>query len=101
MITCPTIGQRQRDLFSILAECEKIGYTGPNKAAQILRKGRSNIVALILADSIAYTVSDPVASTFIKGVSRVLQQQGKHLLNKYKLLPMVMLIYSYWRRFLT
>ena len=65
---------------AILAECEKIGYTGPNKAAQILRKGRSNIVALILADSIAYTVSDPVASTFIKGVSRVLQQQGKHLL---------------------
>ncbi|HAI72739.1 MAG TPA: LacI family transcriptional regulator, partial [Alteromonas australica] len=48
---------------AILAECEKIGYTGPNKAAQILRKGRSNIVALILADSIAYTVSDPVAST--------------------------------------
>ena len=65
---------------AILAECEKIGYTGPNKAAQILRKGRSNIVALILADSIAYTVSDPVASTFIKGVSRILQQQGKHLL---------------------
>lgn len=64
----------------ILAQCEKIGYTGPNKAAQILRKGRSNIVALVLADSIAYTVSDPVASTFIKGVSKVLQQQGKHLL---------------------
>jgi len=64
----------------ILAECDRIGYTGPNKAAQILRKGRSNIVALVLADSIPYTVSDPVASTFIKGVSSILQQQGKHLL---------------------
>ena len=36
----------------ILAQCKKIGYSGPNKAAQILRKGTSNIVALVLADSI-------------------------------------------------
>jgi DNA-binding LacI/PurR family transcriptional regulator len=64
----------------ILAQCERIGYSGPNKAAQILRKGTSNIVALVLADSIAYMVSDPVASTFIKGVSTTLQRQGKHLL---------------------
>ena len=64
----------------ILLQCERIGYSGPNKAAQILRKGTSNIVALVLADSIAYMVSDPVASTFIKGVSTTLHQQGKHLL---------------------
>ncbi len=64
----------------ILAQCKKIGYSGPNKAAQILRKGTSNIVALVLADSISYMVSDPVASTFIKGVSTALKQQGKHLL---------------------
>lgn len=64
----------------ILAQCKKIGYSGPNKAAQILRKGKSNIVALVLADSISYMVSDPVASTFIKGVSAELQGTGKHLL---------------------
>ncbi|WP_394221235.1 LacI family DNA-binding transcriptional regulator [Alteromonas gracilis] len=64
----------------ILAQCKKIGYSGPNKAAQILRKGKSNIVALVLADSISYMVSDPVASTFIKGVSSALQNTGKHLL---------------------
>lgn len=64
----------------ILEACQRIGYHGPNKAAQILRKGQSNIVALVLADSISYTVSDPVASTFIKGVSTALQAQQKHLL---------------------
>ncbi|MCZ8529799.1 LacI family DNA-binding transcriptional regulator [Alteromonas sp. PRIM-21] len=64
----------------ILAQCKRIGYSGPNKAAQILRKGTSNIVALVLADSISYMVSDPVASTFIKGVSSALQENGKHLL---------------------
>jgi len=72
------LSQSRRE--EILIACKKIGYTGPNKAAQILRKGRSNIVALVLADSIAYNVSDPVASTFIKGVSTLLQQHGKHLL---------------------
>ena len=64
----------------ILSQCQKIGYTGPNKAAQILRKGTSNIVALVLADSISYMVRDPVASKFIQGVSEKLQKHGKHLL---------------------
>ncbi len=65
---------------AIFAACKEIGYSGPNKAAQILRKGHSNIVALVLADNIGYMVSDPVASTFIRGVSSVLQDAGKHLL---------------------
>tara|TARA_Y100001934_G_scaffold220146_1_gene262043 strand:+ start:1298 stop:2320 length:1023 start_codon:yes stop_codon:yes gene_type:complete len=64
----------------ILEACKKIGYTGPNRAAQILRKGQSNIVALVLADSLDYMVTDPVASTFIQGVSRVLRENQKHLL---------------------
>lgn len=64
----------------ILKACERIGYHGPNKAAQILRKGQSGIVALVLADNIEYMVSDPVASTFIKGVSKVLHAHSKHLL---------------------
>jgi DNA-binding LacI/PurR family transcriptional regulator len=64
----------------ILQACREFGYDGPNKAAQILRKGKSNIIALILADSIEYMVTDPVASTFIEGVTRVLKEQHKHLL---------------------
>jgi DNA-binding LacI/PurR family transcriptional regulator len=65
---------------TILDACLELGYDGPNKAAQILRKGKSNIIALVLADSIEYMVTDPVASSFIQGVTRVLKQHQKHLL---------------------
>jgi len=64
----------------ILAACRKLGYTGPNKAAQSLRKGKFNIVALVLPDSVEYMVSDPVASKFMKGVSSVLEKNKINLL---------------------
>lgn len=64
----------------ILEACKKIGYNGPNRAAQILRKGHSNIIALVLADSVEFIVSDPVASSFIRGVSQELSNQNKHML---------------------
>ena len=70
----------EKKRLEILEACKQLGYHGPNKAAQILRKGQSNIVALVLADSLEYIVSDPVASTFIKGVSGVLQSRHKNVL---------------------
>lgn len=64
----------------ILASCKKLGYSGPNKAAQSLRSGRSNIVALVLPDSVEYMISDPVASKFVKGVASVLEKHRINLL---------------------
>ena len=64
----------------ILAACQKLGYTGPNKAAQSLRRGKFNIVALVLPDSVEYMVSDPVASKFMKGVSSILEKNNINLL---------------------
>lgn len=64
----------------ILESCQKIGYSGPNKAAQSLRKGHFNIVALVLPDSIEYMITDPVASNFVKGVSVVLEKSKVNLL---------------------
>lgn len=64
----------------ILQACAELGYQGPNKAAQSLRKGSSGIVAVVLSDSLEYMVSDPVASQFIRGVSKGLEQHGQHLL---------------------
>lgn len=64
----------------ILAACDELGFTGPNKAAQILRKGRSDIVAVLLSDSIDYMVTDPVASSLIEGIAKVLKEHDKHLL---------------------
>ncbi len=64
----------------ILSACQQLGYFGPNKAAQSLRRGHSGIIALVLADSIDYMVSDPVASSFICGVSEVLKESHSNLL---------------------
>lgn len=64
----------------ILAACHELGYFGPNKAARSLRKGTFNIVALVLPDSVEYMVSDPVASSFMRGVAKVLEPQGINLL---------------------
>jgi DNA-binding LacI/PurR family transcriptional regulator len=72
------LSKRKRE--EILKACQALGFNGPNKAAQILRKGKSDIIAIILADSIEYMVTDPVASTFIEGVAKVLKEHNKHLL---------------------
>ena len=64
----------------ILSACKELGYYGPNKAAQSLRRGRSGIIALVLADSIDYMISDPVASSFIRGVSEIVKEHDSHLL---------------------
>lgn len=64
----------------ILAACTELGYQGPNQAARLLRKGSSNIVALILPDSLEYMVSDPVANQFMRGVTSVLEKNNLNLL---------------------
>jgi len=64
----------------ILQSCKKMGYSGPNKAAQSLRNGRFNILALVLPDSVEYMITDPVASNFVKGVSSVLEKSNVNLL---------------------
>ncbi len=64
----------------ILKECEQLGYHGPNLAARSLRRGKSDVVAVVLADSLGYSFSDPVASQFMQGVSEVLAQHNKQLL---------------------
>ncbi|WP_206483899.1 LacI family DNA-binding transcriptional regulator [Thalassotalea sp. G2M2-11] len=72
------LSAKKRD--EILASCQKLGYSGPNKAAQSLRKGLFNIVALVLPDSVEYMITDPVASDFVKGVSSVLEKSKVNLL---------------------
>ena len=64
----------------ILKECDELGYHGPNLAARSLRKGQSDVIAVVLADSLGYSFSDPVASQFLQGVSEVLAEHSKQLL---------------------
>lgn len=64
----------------LLAECERLGYHGPNIAARSLRKGESGVIAVLLTDSLAYHFTDPVANQFLQGISEVLEKNGKQLL---------------------
>ncbi len=47
----------------ILQQCTELGYDSPNAAARSLRTGRSGIVAILLSDTLEYSVSDPVCQS--------------------------------------
>lgn len=64
----------------ILQQCAALGYSGPNAAARSLRTGKSGIIAVLLSDTLEYSVSDPVANQLIKGIAEVLQAHGHDLL---------------------
>ncbi len=64
----------------VLAACAEMGYAGPNKAARSLRRGKTNIIALVLPDSLEYMVTDPVASQLMQGVARALEDSEANLL---------------------
>lgn len=59
----------------ILSECQAQGYTGPNATARSLRTGKSGILGIMLADSLANNFSDPVANQFLEGIAEVLDEQ--------------------------
>ncbi|WP_254275516.1 LacI family DNA-binding transcriptional regulator [Halomonas sp. 3H] len=64
----------------ILGEASRLGYHGPDAKARSLRTGRSRIIAVILAESLTYSLNDAVASEFLSGVAEVLDGQGHTLL---------------------
>lgn len=64
----------------ILKEAKRLGYSGPDAKARILRTGRSRIVAVILAESLTASLNDAVASEFLSGVAEVLDAHGHTLL---------------------
>lgn len=64
----------------ILSESAELGYHGPNLAARSLRMGASGVVGVMLADSLSYSFSDPVASQLLQGIAEVLVQNHKQLL---------------------
>jgi DNA-binding LacI/PurR family transcriptional regulator len=70
----PTLRER------ILKEAKRLGYSGPDAKARSLRTGRSRIIAVILAESLTYSLNDAVASEFLSGVAEVLDAHGHTLL---------------------
>ncbi|WP_100656928.1 LacI family DNA-binding transcriptional regulator [Alteromonas flava] len=64
----------------ILTESAKLGYHGPNLAARTLRRGESDVIGVMLSDSLSYSLSDPVASQLLQGIADVLVEKNKHML---------------------
>lgn len=49
----------------------RLGYQGPNPSARSLRQGRSNSVAVVVGEGLAYAFDDPQSSRFLAGVAGV------------------------------
>ncbi|WP_163835367.1 LacI family DNA-binding transcriptional regulator [Spartinivicinus ruber] len=64
----------------ILAECERLGYTGPNIAARALRTGETGIVGVVLSDPLRYNFNDAVAHGFLSGLAEVFDEQHVSML---------------------
>ncbi|CCN34334.1 putative Transcriptional regulator LacI family [Vibrio nigripulchritudo SO65] len=64
----------------ILAECEKMGFYGPNAAARSLKIGKSGIIGVSLAEHLQYNFSDPIATQFLTGVSEVFDEENINIL---------------------
>ncbi|WP_205742661.1 LacI family DNA-binding transcriptional regulator [Onishia niordana] len=64
----------------ILSEAKRLGYRGPDAKARSLRTGRSRIIAVVLAESLTYSLNDAVASELLSGVAEVLDAHGHTLL---------------------
>lgn len=64
----------------ILSEASRLGYSGPDAKARSLRTGRSRIIAVILAETLTYSLNDAVASELLSGIAEVLDTQGHTLL---------------------
>lgn len=64
----------------ILKEAAELGYYGPNLAARTLRRGQSEVIGVMLLDSLKYSLSDPVANQLLQGIAEVLVDRNKHML---------------------
>ena len=64
----------------ILRDAAVLGYHGPNLAARTLRRGESDVIGVMLSDSLSYSLSDPVANQLLQGVADVLVERNKHML---------------------
>ena len=64
----------------ILSEARRLGYAGPDAMARSLRTGRSRIIAVILAESLTYSLNDAVSSELLSGIAEVLDTRGHTLL---------------------
>lgn len=60
----------------ILRTATRLGYVGPDPMARSLRRGRADAVGLIVDESLTYSLEDPAALRFLRGVAHECQERG-------------------------
>lgn len=60
----------------VLATAARLGYTGPQPAARVLRSGKVGLVALLTDESAAYLVSDVYGRRLLAGAARACDAGG-------------------------
>lgn len=60
----------------ILTVAEELGYVGPDPTARALASGTTGAIGLLMSDTMAYTLTDEVAMTFIAAITDELAPTG-------------------------
>jgi DNA-binding LacI/PurR family transcriptional regulator len=64
----------------ILKTAERLGYHGPDPMARSLRSGRAGAIGLVTDESLTYSLEDPAALRFLRGVAQECQGRGLALI---------------------
>jgi len=58
----------------VLAVADELGYTGPDPAAQSLRRRRSGTIGVLFATPLSYAFDDPYCVQLLAGIAQVVEQ---------------------------
>lgn len=58
----------------------KLGYAGPDPAARVLRRGKSNVLGVVLTDSMEFALGDAYYGDLLKGLAVAAEADGMAIL---------------------
>jgi DNA-binding LacI/PurR family transcriptional regulator len=64
----------------ILAKAKELKYGGPDAAAAVLRKGRTDTIGVLFTESLSYALTDPVALAVLQGIAKETEEAQIRLL---------------------
>lgn len=64
----------------ILHKAKELKYGGPDAAAAVLRKGRTDTIGVIFTEALSYALTDPVALSVLQGIAKETEEAEIRLL---------------------
>jgi DNA-binding LacI/PurR family transcriptional regulator len=65
---------------TILATARRLGYAGPDPAARVLRRGQSDVLGVVLTDSLEFALGDAYYGSLLKGLAVAAEADGMAIL---------------------